>query len=288
MVETVRKAKILTEALPYIQRFSGKIVVVKYGGSAMTNPELQSQVIKDLALMKEVGMLPVVVHGGGKAISGWMEKVGLEPKFHNGLRITDQAAMELTEMVLAGKVNKELVHLFVQAGAKAVGLSGKDAGLLLAGKKQADDVDLGFVGTIQSVQVEYVKLLLDQGYLPVIAPIGFDMEGNSLNLNADEAASGIAAALGAEKLVFLTDVDGVMKDPEDPSSLCSLLTPESAKAGMEEGWISGGMIPKVQMCLQALAEGVNHVHMLNGTWDHALLLEIFTDQGIGTMIKEDE
>lgn len=288
MVETVRKAKILTEALPYIQRFSGKVVVVKYGGSAMTNPDLQAQVIRDLALMKEVGMLPVVVHGGGKAISGWMEKIGLQPKFHNGLRVTDAAAMELTEMVLAGKVNKELVHLFVQAGAKAVGLSGKDAGLLLAEKKQVDDVDLGFVGTIQSVQVEYVKLLLDQGYLPVIAPIGFDMEGNSLNLNADEAASGIAAALGAEKLVFLTDVDGVMKDPEDSSSLCSLLTRESAVLGMEEGWISGGMIPKVQMCLKALQEGVSQVHMLNGTWDHALLLEIFTDQGIGTMIKEDD
>lgn len=288
MVETVRKAKILTEALPYIQRFSGKIVVVKYGGSAMTDPTLQGQVIRDLVLMKEVGMLPVVVHGGGKAISGWMEKVGLEPKFHKGLRVTDAAAMELTEMVLAGKVNKELVHLFVQAGAKAVGLSGKDAGLLLAEKKLVDDVDLGFVGTIQSVQVEYVKLLLDQGYLPVIAPIGFDMEGNSLNLNADEAASGIAAALGAEKLVYLTDVDGVMKDPEDPSSLCSLLTRESAGAGMEEGWISGGMIPKVQMCLQALESGVSQVHMLNGTWDHALLLEIFTDQGIGTMIKEDD
>lgn len=288
MVETVRKAKILTEALPYIQRFSGKIVVVKYGGSAMTDPALQGQVIRDLALMKEVGMLPVVVHGGGKAISGWMEKIGLEPKFYNGLRVTDAAAMELTEMVLAGKVNKELVHLFVQAGAKAVGLSGKDAGLLLAEKKQVDDVDLGFVGTIQSVQVEYVKLLLDQGYLPVIAPVGFDMKGNSLNLNADEAASGIAAALGAEKLVFLTDVDGVMKDPEDPSSLCSLLTRESAAVGMEEGWISGGMIPKVQMCLQALESGVSQVHMLNGTWDHALLLEIFTDQGIGTMIKEDD
>jgi acetylglutamate kinase len=288
MVETIKKAKILTEALPYIQRFSGKIVVVKYGGSAMTNPDLQRQVIRDLALMKQVGMLPVVVHGGGKAISGWMEKLGMEPKFHNGLRITDAPAMELTEMVLAGKINKELVHLFVQAGTKSVGLSGKDAGLLLAEKKQVKDADLGFVGTVKSVNVEYVELLLDQGYLPVIAPIGFDLDGNSLNLNADEAASAIACALGAEKLVFLTDVDGVLKDPEDSLTLCSSLNRKDALAGMEEGWISGGMIPKIEMCLQALDQGVQQVHMLNGTWDHALLLEIFTDQGIGTMIKEDE
>jgi acetylglutamate kinase len=288
MVESVKKAKILTEALPYIQRFSGKIVVVKYGGSAMTNPDLQAQVIRDLALMKQVGMLPVVVHGGGKAISNWMEKVGMEPKFHNGLRITDGPAMELTEMVLAGKVNKELVHLFVQAGTKSVGLSGKDAGLLLAEKKQVEGADLGFVGTVKTVNIEYVELLLEQGYLPVIAPIGFDLNGNSLNLNADEAASAIACALNAEKLVFLTDVDGVMKNPEDSSTLCSSLNRKDALAGMEAGWISGGMIPKIEMCLQALDQGVRQVHMLNGTWDHALLLEIFTDQGIGTMIKEDE
>lgn len=288
MVETVKKAKILTEALPYIQRFRGKIVVVKYGGAAMTNPELQAQVIRDLALMKEVGMLPVVVHGGGKAISGYMEKIGMEPKFHNGLRITDGPAMELTEKVLEGKVNKELVHLFVQAGIKAVGLSGKKAGLLRAKKKQVKGTNLGFVGTIESVDVEYIKLLLEQDYLPVIAPVGFDMEGNSLNLNADEAAAGIASALHAKKLVFLTDVDGVMKDPADPTTLCSSLNREESELGMKEGWISDGMIPKVQMCLQALADGVQRIHMLNGTWEHALLLEIFTDNGIGTMIKEDE
>ncbi|MBS6194710.1 MAG: acetylglutamate kinase [Clostridiales bacterium] len=281
--EYLQKAEVLIEALPYIQRFNKKIIVVKYGGSAMVDANLKRQVIQDVVLLKSVGFKPIIVHGGGKEISRWVAKIGMEPKFINGLRVTDEATMEVVEMVL-GKVNKELVTLVESLGVKAVGISGKDGGLLSVEKKYADGEDIGFVGNVTSVNPKIINDLLDEDFLPVICPVGMDKNYQTYNINADDAACAIAKAVHAEKLAFLTDIEGVYKDPQDPSTLLSQLFVKDARKLMENGNIGGGMIPKLQNCIDAIEEGVSRVHILDGRTPHCLLLEIFTNKGIGTAI----
>lgn len=284
----LEKAEILIEALPYIQRFNRKIIVVKYGGSAMIDEELKKDVIEDVVLLKLIGFKPIIVHGGGKEISRWVDKVGMDTKFINGLRVTDADTMELAEMVLA-KVNKELVAKVQTLGIKAAGISGKDGGLLTVKKKYSDGKDIGFVGEIKAVDVKILKDLLEKDFLPIVFPIGMDDEGVSYNINADEAASAIATALKAEKLAYLSDVEGVRMDPENPDSVISELYPSEAKELIEKGIISGGMLPKIENCIDAINEGVSRVHIMDGRIPHGLLLEIFTNKGIGTaIIKENE
>ena len=281
------KAEVLIEALPYIQRFNRKIIVVKYGGSAMVDEELKKSVIQDVVLLKLVGFKPIIVHGGGKEISRWVNKVGKEPKFVNGLRVTDAETMELAEMVL-GKVNKELVSLVESLGVKAVGLSGKDGGLLKVEKKFSDGQDIGFVGNVTEVNPKTLSDLLEKDFLPIVCPIGMDSEYAAYNINADDAACAIAKAMHAEKLAFLTDIEGVYKDPKDPESLISKLFVKEAKELISNGNVGGGMIPKLQNCIDAIEEGVSRVHILDGRIKHCLLLEIFTDKGIGTAILRKE
>lgn len=282
------KAEVLIEALPYIQRFNRKIVVVKYGGSAMVDHELKKNVIEDVVLLKLVGFKPIIVHGGGKEISRWVGKVGMEPHFVNGLRVTDAETMEVAEMVL-GKVNKELVSLVQSLGVKAVGISGKDGGLLKVTKRFSDGKDIGFVGDIQEVTPKILEDLLEKDFLPIVCPIGMDEDFQTYNINADDAACAIASAMNAEKLAFLTDIEGVYKDPEDPQSLISELRIHEAQELIAQGHVGGGMIPKLHNCISAICEGVNRVHILDGRIPHSLLLEIFTNKGIGTAIlREDE
>ena len=282
------KAKVLIEALPYIQRFNRKIIVVKYGGSAMVDQDLKKNVIKDVALLKLVGFKPIIVHGGGKEISRWVGKVGMEPRFVNGLRVTDGETMELAEMVL-NKVNKELVMLVESLGIKAVGVSGKDGGLLKVTKKLSGGQDIGFVGEIREVNPKILYDLLEKDFLPVVCPIGMDSEFQTYNINADDAACAIAKAVSAEKLAFLTDIEGVYRDPADPASLISELQVSEARRLIEDGNVGGGMIPKLQGCVDAIENGVSRVHILDGRILHCLLLEIFTNKGIGTAILgEDE
>ncbi|MCI9197798.1 MAG: acetylglutamate kinase [Lachnospiraceae bacterium] len=282
------KAEILIEALPYIQRFNRKIVVVKYGGSAMVDHELKKNVIEDVVLLKLVGFKPIIVHGGGKEISRWVGKVGMEPHFVNGLRVTDAETMEVAEMVL-GKVNKELVSLVQSLGVKAVGISGKDGGLLQVTKKSSDGEDIGFVGEIRQVTPKILEDLLEKDFLPIVCPIGMDADFQTYNINADDAACAIASAMNAEKLAFLTDIEGVYKDPKDPASLISELHVHEAQKLITQGNVGGGMIPKLNNCINAIQEGVNRVHILDGRIPHSLLLEIFTNKGIGTAIlREDE
>ncbi len=282
------KAEILIEALPYIQRFNRKIVVVKYGGSAMVDHELKKNVIEDVVLLKLVGFKPIIVHGGGKEISRWVGKVGMEPHFVNGLRVTDAETMEVAEMVL-GKVNKELVSLVQSLGVKAVGISGKDGGLLQVTKKSSDGEDIGFVGEIRQVTPKILEDLLEKDFLPIVCPIGMDADFQTYNTNADDAACAIASAMNAEKLAFLTDIEGVYKDPKDPASLISELHVHEAQKLITQGNVGGGMIPKLNNCINAIQEGVNRVHILDGRIPHSLLLEIFTNKGIGTAIlREDE
>ncbi len=282
------KAEILIEALPYIQRFNRKIVVVKYGGSAMVDHELKKNVIEDVVLLKLVGFKPIIVHGGGKEISRWVGKVGMEPHFVNGLRVTDAETMEVAEMVL-GKVNKELVSLVQSLGVKAVGISGKDGGLLQVTKKSSDGKDIGFVGEIRQVTPKILEDLLEKDFLPIVCPIGMDADFQTYNINADDAACAIASAMNAEKLAFLTDIEGVYKDPKDPASLISELHVHEAQKLITQGNVGGGMIPKLNNCINAIQEGVNRVHILDGRIPHSLLLEIFTNKGIGTAIlREDE
>lgn len=282
------KAEVLIEALPYIQRFNRKIVVVKYGGSAMVDEELKRNVIKDVVLLKLVGFKPIIVHGGGKEISRWVGKVGMEPRFINGLRVTDEATMEVAEMVL-GKVNKELVTFVQSLGVKAVGISGKDGGLLQVEKKCPDGQDIGYVGEITNVNPKILFDLLEKDFLPIVCPVGLDQEFQTYNINADDAACKIAEAVKAEKLAFLTDIEGVYRDPSDPSSLISELRVQEAMALIHNGNVGGGMIPKLRNCIDAISEGVNRVHILDGRIPHSLLLEIFTNKGIGTAIlREDE
>ena len=287
MQQYLDKAEVLIEALPYIQRFNRKIIVVKYGGSAMVDEELKKRVIEDVTLLKLVGFKPIIVHGGGKEISKWVGKVGMEPKFINGLRVTDAETMEVAEMVL-GKVNKSLVQHVEELGVRAIGISGKDGGLLKVEKKYSDGKDIGFVGEVKEVNAQILYDLLEKDFLPIVCPIGLDDEFQTYNINADDAACAIARAMKAEKLAFLTDIDGVYKDPEDPSSLISELWVEEAEKLMAEGYIGGGMLPKLQNCIDAIENGVSRVHILDGRIPHCLLLEIFTNRGIGTAILNGE
>lgn len=287
MDQVLAKAEVLIEALPYIQRFNRKIIVVKYGGSAMSNEELQKNVIKDVTLLKLVGFKPIIVHGGGKEISRWVGKVGKEAEFVNGLRVTDAETMEIAEMVL-NKVNKSLVSMVQELGVKAVGISGKDGGLLKVEKKYSDGQDIGFVGDVREVNPKVLYDLLEHDFLPIVAPIGLDENFATYNINADDAACAIAKAVGADKLVFLTDIEGLYKDINDKSSFISRLTASAADQLIQEGFIGGGMLPKLNNCTSAIRNGVNRVHILDGRIPHCLLLEIFTNEGIGTAIFKDE
>ena len=287
MDKVMEKAEVLIEALPYIQQFNRKIIVVKYGGSAMSNEELQKNVIKDVTLLKLVGCKPIIVHGGGKEISRWVGKVGKEAKFVNGLRVTDEETMEIAEMVL-NKVNKNLVRMVEELGVKAVGVSGKDGGLLQCEKKYADGEDIGFVGDVNHVDPKILYDLLEKDFLPIVAPIGLDEKFNTYNINADDAACAIAKAVEADKLVFLTDIEGLYKDINDKSSFISRLTATQADELIASGCIGGGMLPKLNNCTDAIKQGVNRVHILDGRIAHCLLLEIFTNQGIGTAIIADK
>ena len=287
MQEVLKKAEVLIEALPYIQKFNRKIIVVKYGGSAMSNEELQRNVIKDVTLLKLVGFKPIIVHGGGKEISRWVGKVGKEAQFVNGLRVTDEETMEIAEMVL-NKVNKNLVRMVEELGVKAIGISGKDGGLLTVEKKYSDGQDIGFVGDVKKVDPKSLYDLLENDYLPIVAPIGLDENFATYNINADDAACAIAKAVGADKLVFLTDIEGLYRDINDKSSFISRLTADDADALINQGLIGGGMLPKLGNCTSAIKNGVNRVHILDGRIPHCLLLEIFTNQGIGTAIVKDE
>lgn len=289
-LEPMQKAAVLVEALPYIQRFNRKIVVVKYGGSAMVDEELKKKVIQDVVLLKLVGFKPIIVHGGGKEISRWVGKVGMEPEFKNGLRVTDEPTMEIAEMVL-NKVNKSLVQLVNELGIKAVGISGKDGMMLKCHKKLSGGEDIGFVGDVDEVDPKIIYDLLEKDFLPIICPIGFDEEFYSYNINADDAACAIATAVQAEKLAFLTDVEGVFKDFNDKESLISEMTVEEAQDFVDSGMLGGGMLPKLQNCINAMKNGVSRVHIMDGRIPHCLLLEVFTDRGIGTAIfnsEEDE
>lgn len=281
----MQKAEVLIEALPYIQRFNRKIIVVKYGGSAMVDEELKRHVIQDVVLLKLVGFKPIIVHGGGKEISTWINKVGMEPKFVNGLRVTDEATMEIAEMVL-NKVNKNLVQMVSELGIQAVGISGKDGMLLKCDKKYSGGEDIGFVGDIREVNPKIIHDLLEKDFLPIICPIGFDDNYISYNVNADDAACAIATAIDAEKLAFLTDVEGVYRDFDDKDSLISEMSVDEAADFVAGGTLGGGMLPKLQNCIDAIREGVSRVHILDGRIPHCLLLEFFTNRGIGTAIVE--
>lgn len=287
MENILAKAEVLIEALPYIQKFNRRIIVVKYGGSAMANEELQRNVIKDVTLLKLVGFKPIIVHGGGKEISKWVGKVGKESEFINGLRVTDEETMEIAEMVLS-KVNKRLVTMVEELGVKAVGISGKDGALLKVNKKYSNGQDIGFVGDIKEVNPQLLYDLLEKDFLPIVAPIGLDDEFNSYNINADDAACAIAKAVGAEKLAFLTDIEGLYRDINDKSSFISRLSKSQAESLVAEGVIGGGMLPKLNNCTSAIQYGVKRVHILDGRIPHCLLLEIFTNQGIGTAIVADD
>ncbi len=279
----MQKAEVLIEALPYIQRFNRKIIVVKYGGSVMVEERLKRQVIQDVVLLKLVGFKPIIVHGGGKEISKWAGRLGMEPKFVGGLRVTDEATMEVAEMVL-NKVNKSLVQLVNELGVKAVGISGKDGMLLKCDKKYSHGEDIGFVGEIKEVNPKIIYDLLEKDFLPVVCPIGYDDHYLSYNVNADDAACAIARAVKAEKLAFLTDVEGLYRNFEDKNSLISEMVVDEAQAFVDSGALGGGMLPKLQNCIDAIREGVSRVHILDGRIPHCLLLEIFTNKGIGTAI----
>ncbi|MBQ7840905.1 MAG: acetylglutamate kinase [Lachnospiraceae bacterium] len=287
-METImKKAEVLVEALPYIQKFNRKIIVVKYGGSAMSNEELQRSVIQDVTLLKLVGFKPIIVHGGGKAISKWVEKSGKKAQFVNGLRVTDEETMEIAEMVL-NRVNKNLVAMVEKLGVMAAGISGKDGGLLKVEKKYADGQDIGFVGNVTEVNPKILYDLIDRDFLPIVAPVGMDENCESYNINADDAACAIAKAVGADKLVFLTDVEGLYKDFEDKDSFISRIRVSDADKLISEGYIGGGMLPKLANCTSAVKNGVHKVHILDGRIPHCLLLEIFTDHGVGTAIVGDD
>jgi acetylglutamate kinase len=276
------RVRVLSEALPYIQQFAGRTVVIKYGGAAMKDSSLKDQVIRDIVFLSCVGVRPVVVHGGGPEINSWLDKLGIEPQFKDGLRVTDAATMDVVEMVLVGRVNKELVSLINQAGGLAVGLCGKDANLITA--RPVGKEGIGFVGEVSSVNGKLVESLVKSGYVPVISSVAADENGQAHNINADTVAGEIAAALGAEKLILLTDTPGILRDYGDPSSLLTKLSIQQARELIKDGIVSGGMIPKVNCCVRSLAQGVRAAHIIDGRLPHALLLEIFTDEGIGSMI----
>lgn len=287
MEQVMTKAQTLIEALPYIREFNNKIVVVKYGGSAMLSKERQESVIRDVALLKLVGMRPVIVHGGGKEITTWLSKVGKEAVFSKGFRVTDEETMEVAEMVL-NRVNKTLVQMFEKVGVKAVGISGKDGNLLTVDKKYVDGEDIGFVGDVKKVNEDIIMTLLNNDFIPVIAPIGCDEDFETYNINADDAACAIARAIKAEKLAFLTDTEGVYMDPNDKSTLLATMTIKEAEGYIEAGYIGGGMLPKLQNCIDAVKDGVSRVHILDGRIQNCLLLEFFTQKGIGTAILDNK
>jgi len=288
MEKLIEKAGTLIEALPYIQRLWGKTVVIKYGGAAMLSEELADKVMQDITLLKYVGVNPILVHGGGKDINKMLDKFDIEPEFKGGLRVTDDDTMDVVQMVLTGRINKDIVANVGVHGAKAIGLCGKDAELIRAKKKLADDgSDLGHVGEITGINVALLELLTADEYIPVIAPIGVGEDGESYNINADTVAGEIAAALSAEKLMFMTDVDGIRTDPEDPDTLISAITVDEIYEHIDSGVITGGMLPKVLGCIHAIERGVTRTHIVDGTIPHPILLEIFTDRGIGTMVKKN-
>jgi acetylglutamate kinase len=285
MEQSIQKASVLIEALPYIRKFEGKTVVIKYGGSAMTDPAIRKSTAEDVVLMKYVGMNPVVVHGGGPAINRTLERLGIASSFKNGLRVTDEDTIEVVEMVLSGVVNKDMVSLLNCAGGTAVGLCGKDGGLLQAEQVLLPDgSDIGHVGRVTEVRPQIIKVLCQAGMIPVIAPVATDGEGGAWNVNADTAAGEIAAALQAEKLVFLTDTPGLLRDKNDPATLIENLRYGDVGVLTNQGVISGGMIPKVEACIRALDGEVARTHIVDGRVPHALLLEIFTDKGLGTLV----
>lgn len=288
-MQFINKANILIEALPYIQKLWGKTIVIKYGGNAMVDPSLTRKILEDVTLLKYVGLNPILVHGGGPEINAMLKRVDVKSEFHNGLRITDDATMEIVQMVLAGKLNKNIAAEIGTLGGKAIGLCGKDAGLIVVKKKPPlpDGVDLGHVGDIVKVNTKLLNTLCTDEYIPVISSVGVDENGDSYNINADTAAAAIATALKAEKLIYLTDIDGVRRVADDPTTLIPVMTVEQAHAYIADGTITGGMIPKVTACVDAIEKGVHRVHIINGTIPHPIILEIFTDRGIGTMFENE-
>ena len=288
-MQFINKANILIEALPYIQKLWGKTIVIKYGGNAMVDPSLTRKILEDVTLLKYVGLNPILVHGGGPVINARLKRVDVKSEFHNGLRITDDATMEIVQMVLAGKLNKNIAAEIGTLGGKAIGLCGKDAGLIVVKKKPPlpDGVDLGHVGDIVKVNTKLLNTLCTDEYIPVISSVGVDENGDSYNINADTAAAAIATALKAEKLIYLTDIDGVRRVADDPTTLIPVMTVEQAHAYIADGTITGGMIPKVTACVEAIEKGVRRVHIINGTIPHPIILEIFTDRGIGTMFENE-
>jgi len=285
MKELINKANIITEALPYINKLAGKVVVIKYGGNAMNDPSVVGTIMQDVAVLRMVGVCPIVVHGGGPEINSMLDKLGIKSKFKNGLRVTDSAAMEVVQMALCGKLNKNIAAQLCALGVKAIGLSGKDANLIEA-VKYTEDGDLGYVGKITAINTDLLEQLCRGGYIPVIAGIGADIKGNGYNINADTAAGEIAAAIKAEKLIFLTDIDGILRDANDPKSLITEITVAEIKKLIKDDIIKGGMIPKAEGCIRGVEQGINRVHIINGTIPHSILLEIFTDTGIGTVVKK--
>ena len=295
MKNQINKAEVLIEALPYICKFQDERIVIKYGGHAMVNEEAKNWIAKDVVLLRMVGLNPIVVHGGGPEINKAMEKMGKKPEFIHGLRITDDETLDIVKMVLVGKINGDIVSKLGKYGGKAVGLSGKSGHLIKAKKKiqyilkdnEKIEVDLGKVGEVEEINTELIDILLDKKYIPVISPIGIDSFGNTFNLNADIAAGDIAGAVKAKKLIMITDVDGIMGDPNDPSTLYKKLTISEIEDLINEGVITGGMIPKVEACINAINKGVESVHIINGKIPHSILLEVFTEKGIGTMITKN-
>jgi acetylglutamate kinase len=280
------RVRVLSEALPYIQQFAGRTVVVKYGGAAMKDSSLKATVMRDIVFLACVGLRPIVVHGGGPEINSWLDKLGIEPQFKNGLRVTDAATMDVVEMVLVGRVNKEIVALINQAGGAAIGLCGKDGNLLKARPQGQEGI--GFVGEVSSIDANILSTLVTSGYIPVVSSVAADETGQSYNINADTVAGELAAALGAEKLILMTDTAGILEDYHDPSTLITQLDIQQARSLIETGVVGGGMIPKVNCCVRSLAQGVRAAHIIDGRIPHALLLEIFTDAGIGSKIVASE
>ncbi|MGB3402323.1 MAG: acetylglutamate kinase [Microcoleaceae cyanobacterium] len=285
-IDETSRVKILSEALPYIQKFRNRVIVVKYGGAAMKDSALKDQVMRDIVLMSCVGIRPVVVHGGGPEINTWLGKLGIEAQFKNGLRVTDAATMDVVEMVLVGRVNKEIVSLINQAGGSAVGLCGKDGNLVVA--RPQGDKGIGFVGEVNSVDTKLLESLVNSGYIPVVSSVAADETGQAYNINADTVAGEIAAALGAEKLILLTDTAGILEDYKNPDTLIAQLNIQEARQLIETGIVAGGMIPKVNCCVRSLAQGVRAAHILDGRVPHSLLQEIFSDSGVGSMLVASE
>jgi acetylglutamate kinase len=283
--DAIHQANVLVQALPYMQRYAGKCFVIKYGGAAMVDERLKAQVMQDIVLLRTVGIKPVLVHGGGKEVSEVMQRMGLQPRFAGGLRVTDVETMEIVEMVLAGTTNKGIVSLIHRAGGKAVGLSGKDGNLLVAKKLTPEGKDIGYVGEVTQVHAEVIEVLSEAGYIPVISSVAIGEDGQSYNVNADHAAGAIAAALQAEKLIVLTDVPGVLANVNDPASLLSEMSIAEAEELLRNGKAESGMAPKLQACITALRGGVRRAHIIDGRQPHAILIEVFTDRGVGTMVK---